>query len=135
MKVVEESKKLDLFDFVNAINYSKVDLMAEDGAEKKYNVYMVNRALSFHSDTIFWANMMNSMPQLDKKLQFSFFLNSIRPAKRFGWIKGEKSEDVSLVQHYYGYSAVKAKAALRLLTPENLKTIRQRLDHGGKNTA
>ena len=39
------------FDYLNAINTSKRDIMVDDLAEKDYNSFMVNRALSYFSDT------------------------------------------------------------------------------------
>lgn len=123
------------FDYVNAINMSKKDLMtgSEDDtqAEKDYVPYLVNRALSYFPDTVFFANDMNRRPDIDKKLQFHFLLNSIRPGKRFSkWTKKEDSNDLQVVMKYYGYSIDKAKQALPLLSDEQLSIIRTILTSG-----
>ena len=71
------------FEFVNQINYGKKNLMDESPElEKEYKPFIVNRGLSFNHDTARWANEMNFHNHVDSKLQFDFFLNSIRPKKR-----------------------------------------------------
>jgi hypothetical protein len=40
------------FDYVNAINYSKKDIMQTRDDEKAYSPYMVNRSLSYFQDTV-----------------------------------------------------------------------------------
>ena len=76
------------FDFLNAINDNKQDLMIDPDNEKKYVPFVVNRTLSYFPDTVHLANAMNQYHHLDNKLQFHFFLNIIRKRKRFSkWIK------------------------------------------------
>ena len=40
------------FEYLNAINTTKKDIMVDDIAEKEYNAFMVNRGLSYFSDTV-----------------------------------------------------------------------------------
>ena len=47
------------FDYANAINQTKVDIMVDDIEEKSYSSYMVNRSLSYFPDTTLLANEMN----------------------------------------------------------------------------
>ena len=69
-----------------------------------------------------------------KKLQFDFFLNSLRPRKRFSpWAKAMKLENLEYVKEFYGYSNAKAKSALTILTNEQVKQIKASLNKGGKN--
>lgn len=121
------------FDFVNAINYKKIDLMKDDEqAEKDYVPFIVNRTLSYFPDTIMYANEINQRIHLDNKLQFHYFLNSIRASKRFSkWVKKEGSADLEAVKEYYGYSNEKAEQALSLLSTDQLQIIKERLDKGG----
>ena len=122
------------FEYVNAINLTKKDLMIDDITEKSYNPYMVNRSLSYFPDTVALANVMNRYHQLDKKLQFSFLLNIVRKRKRFSkWDKQVFSDDVEVVKEYYGYSNEKAKSALSLLTPVQIIELRKRTYKGGRN--
>ena len=59
------------FDFVNSVNYTKVDIMNDD-VEKSYLPFIINRQLSYFPDTVAVANEMNRYHQLDNKLQFHF---------------------------------------------------------------
>lgn len=122
------------FDFLNAINESKKDLIKEDPTtEKEYSAWMVNRGLSFFSDTVMYANEMNQRHQISNKWQFQFLLNSIPRKKRFSkWFKREEEKHLRLVMDCYGYSSEKAKQVLTILTPEQLKTIEEKQYTGGR---
>jgi hypothetical protein len=122
------------FDFLNAINESKKDLIKEDPSnEKEYSAWMVNRGLSFFSDTVMYANEMNQRHQISNKWQFQFLLNSIPKKKRFSkWFKREEEKNLKLVMDCYGYSSEKAKQVLGILTPEQLKTIEEKQYTGGR---
>ncbi len=123
---------LSPFDYTNAINMTKEDIMVDDLAEKAYAPYMVNRSLSYFMDTVLLANEMNTRHRTDHKLQFSFLLNSIRKGKRFSkWAKPMLPDDIEVVKEYYGYSNDKAKVALTLLSEEELKELRMRVYKGG----
>lgn len=126
------------FDYVNAINYTKKNIIkdsdAPDKAEKLYAPYLVNRALSQFSDTIRVANEMNIYHFLDKKLQFEFLLNIVRSKKRFSkWAKKEDDENIELVMQHYGYSYEKAKQVLPLLNHEQITIIKKNRFEGGTN--
>ena len=135
LEIVEETyKRVEIgpFDFVNAIHYTKQELIVDDWSEKQYKPFIVNKSLSFGSDTVIQANEMNRHPHLDKKLQFDFLINKIRPLKRFNkWLKAEKIKDLEAVKQYYNYSTEKALQAMRILTPDHLNTIKKRLYTGG----
>ena len=121
------------FEYLNAINTSKQDIMIDDLAEKNYNSFMVNRSLSYFNDTVLMANEMNVNHHLDPKLQFSFLLNIVRKRKRFSkWMKPESFSDVEVVKEYYGYSNEKARQALTLLTKEQIDLLKQKVYKGGR---
>lgn len=129
---VYKSPSISPFDFLNSINYTKEDLIVDDWSEKQYGAYVVNKGLSFGADTVIFANEMNSKPFLDKKLQYQFLINIIRPKKRFNkWIKADKVEAIELVKQYYGYSTEKARQALSILSKQQLEIIRKKLEKGG----
>ena len=126
----------ELKDYLNAINNTKEPLMdSEDETwEKKYPPFVVNKCLMPFQDTIFIVNEMNQLPNIDKKLQFDFFLNSLRSRKRYSpWAKATKLENLEYVKEYYGYNNEKAKAALDVLDDEQISAIKQRTNKGGRN--
>ena len=124
---------MELKEWLNSINTNKNNLIDEDiDLEKKYPSYIINRCLSGHIDAVMFANEMNKHPNLAKKLQYDFFLNSLRKRKRYSpWLRKEQIENLELVKKYYGYSNEKAKSALDILTKEQLKLIKERLYKGG----
>tara|TARA_Y100001938_G_scaffold147083_1_gene227498 strand:- start:468 stop:845 length:378 start_codon:yes stop_codon:yes gene_type:complete len=121
------------FEYVNAINYTKKDIMVDDIAEKAYAPYMVNRQLSYFPDTVLAANAMNRNHHLDNRLQFDFFINIIRKRKRFSkWYKPETISDLEVVKKYYGYSNEKAHQVLTLLSTEQINELKRKVMTGGR---
>ena len=123
----------ELKDWLNSINFTKHDLRDDDpDVMKDYAPYIINRCLSGHLDCIMFANEMNKYSFLDKDMQYSFYLNTLRKKKRFSpWLRKDKVTDLEIIKQYYGYSNEKASQALKILTPEQISYIKQRLDTGG----
>ncbi len=126
------------FDYVNAINFTKHDLMTgtenDELAESGYVPFLTNRSLSNFPDTILYANEMNMKHHLDNKLQFHYLINSIRPKKRFSkWAKRQDSDDFEAVKEYFKYNNTKTEQAISLLTPEQITKIKNKLKTGGTN--
>ena len=124
---------IELKDWLNSINFNKDNLIEEDPAViKDYAPYIINRCLSGTIDSILFANEMNKYPNLDKDMQYNFYLNTLRKKKRFSpWLRKDKVTDLQSVKQYYGYSNEKASQALKILSKQQLEFIRQRLDTGG----
>ena len=121
---------MELKDWLNSINFNKEDLSEHT---KDYPPYIVNRCLSGHLDCIMFANEMNLHHHIDKDMQYSFYLNTLRKKKRFSpWLRKDKVQDLECVKQYYGYSNEKASQALKILTNEQITYIKKRLDTGGK---
>ena len=121
------------FEYVNAINNTKKDIMIDDLAERGYNSFMVNRYLSYFKDTVLYANEMNINHNIDNRLQFDFLINMVRKRKRFSkWEKVVSESDVEVVKEYYGYNNEKARTALSLLTREQINELKQKVYKGGR---
>jgi len=125
---------MELKNWLNSINLDKKDLIAEDpDTEREYAPFIVNKCMSGHLDTVLLANEMNINHSLPKRLQYDFFLNSVRKKKRFSpWLRKDKIKDLDCVKRYYGYSNEKATQALRILSSEQIAFIRSKLEIGGK---
>ena len=122
------------FDFINAIHYSKDNLIVDDWSEKQYNPFIINKGLSYGHDTVIPANEMNSRPHLEKKMQFEFLKTTIRPRKRFNkWIKADSNSDIEIIKDYYGYSNDKAKQVLPLFSKEQLEILKEHMFKGGRS--
>ena len=124
---------MELKDWLNSINFTKENLIEEDpDLIKDYPPFIINRCLSGHLDAIMFANEMNKYPNLDKDLQYHFYLNTLRKKKRFSpWLRKDKVTDLEIIKQYYGYSNEKALQALKILTLDQINFIKQRLDIGG----
>ena len=126
----------ELKDYLKAVNHTKERLLDNEDEEweRKYPPFIVNKCVAPFPDTVMLVNEINQPPHLDKKLQFDFLINSLRPRKRYTpWMKAMKLENLEYVKEYYGYNNEKAKAALDILTDDQISAIKRKLYKGGKN--
>ena len=117
------------FDYVKNINNKST----YDTDLSGYVPFLTNRAFAMHQDTIMLAEEMNQAHHLSPLLQYDFYFYAVRRGKRFGFPpKVQDSPNLQLIQEYFQYSAVKAEQALQLLTEEDIKAIRNKMDKGGR---
>ena len=123
----------ELKDWLNSINQTKRNLIDKDPSlEKEYSPYVINHCLSGYIDCIMYANEMNINPNLDKKLQYDFFINILRTKKRFSpWLRKDTIKDLEYVKRYYQYNNEKAQQALKILTKEQINFIKSKFETGG----
>ena len=125
-----------LSDYLKTINETKQNLLdSEDSSwEKEYPAWVVTKCMSSHYDTVLLANEMNIYYDLPNKLQYDFYINTVRKRKRFSpWEKKVKLEDLETVKTYYNYSTQKAQAILKILNKDQLDHLKSKLNSGGKN--
>ena len=123
----------DLFkEIIPSILQTKEYALLTEQDEKSYSSFMVNRALSYHRDTVLWANEMNKCPNLDNKLKYDFLLNIIRAQKRpfSKWHKKAQIRDLDVIKEYYGYSDAKAEEAMKILSDDQITAIKKQLYKG-----
>jgi len=121
------------FEFLNAINYTKENLITDDITEKAYNSFIINRSLSYFPDSVLAANEMNFNHHLDNKLQSDFLINILRKRKRFSkWNRKSRDGDVEVIKECYGYSDIKARQIIDLLSPEQLQELHKKVNKGGR---
>lgn len=124
------------FEFVNAINDTKKDLMTgtenDELIQKEYNPYLVNKALSYFIDTILYANEMNQYVHIDNKLQFDYYLNAVPKKKRFSkWTKKVEIKDISIIIEYYKCNYARALEILSIINNIQLDMLKHKLQKGG----
>jgi len=126
----------ELKDYLKAINETKENLLDTNDItwEKKYPPYVINRCMSMFYDTVMHSNEMNGLHFLPKRMQFHYFINSIRKKRRFGgkWLSQTKLKNLALIKEYYGYSNSKAKEALNILSENHIENIKIELIKGGR---
>jgi len=121
------------FDLIKSVNEGK-DIMTDALVEHEYNAFLTNMNFSLFPDTILQSNMMNCNSHLSSKLQYKYYMNTIRPKKRFAkWPKKEKitGDNIRLIQEVYKYSVSKAKQALLILSDEQIQWIKEKQEKGG----
>lgn len=115
------------FEIISALGYTKdVSEYPEEIVEDIYNHFLINRTLSYHADCLVYANEMNQRHQSDSWLQFQFYLNSLRPRKRFAkWEKANKVDDLDTVKLAYEYNNRKALQVIDLLSDEQINELKK----------
>ena len=123
----------ELKDWLKSINQTKKNLIDIDPSlEKEYPPYVINHCLSGDVDSLMFSNEMNIYPNLDKKLQYDFYINSLRVRSRFStWLRKDVIKDLEYVKRYYQYNNEKAQQALKILTSEQLNFIKSKFETGG----
>ena len=124
---------IDLKDWLNSINQTKENLIeADPDVENEYPPFIINKCLSGQMDSLMYANEMNKYSSLNKRLQYDFYINSLRKRKRFSpWLRKDKIKNIEAVRSYYGFSTAKAEQALNILSNEQLDYIYEKLNTGG----
>lgn len=123
------NKRLSPFDFAKSINEKTENLLkVQPEAEKDYNPFMVNLALSFSPDTVLHANQMNINFHLDKKMQYDYLFHSVRRRKRYDkWVKKDGVDELTLkvVMDVYKVGYRRAVEYSSLLTDKQKETLRE----------
>lgn len=121
-----------LWELVDSISETKKDLSTEEGFEKTYVPFIINRHLAYFSDTVLLANEMNRRHSLSPVLQYQYLLNTARQRKRrTKWAKKQEDADVAALMTWYGVNAVKAKQIKGILSNSVMETIRKKMNTGG----
>ena len=122
------------FEYVNAINYSKQDLFAEDPpSETQYPRYIIDLAMSQYPDTVLFANEANMLQYAPARAHFKFYLHLVERKKRYAkWGKIEQDSRIDAIIEYYNYSREKAMEVVDLFTEQQIQSLEQKLQHGGR---
>ena len=126
--------KRNPFDFVKSVSYDKKDLMVDEVEEKAYQPFLLNKSLSYHQDSIFLTNEMNVRHGVDNRLQYMFFLNTLRKRQRFSkWQKPYISKKIDTVKSYYKISTKEAKDYAEILSDKQIRELKNSMKTGGKD--
>ena len=122
---------MNVFDYVNSINVTKKNLMRgsenDELMEKEYVPYVVNKSLSYFTDTLLYANEINQYGFLDNKMQYEYLLYSVRQGKRFSkWAKKDSSAIIDSISRYYQVNKKRAEEYALILTDQQKQEILER---------
>ena len=108
--------------------------MVDEVEEKAYQPFLTNKALSYHQDSVFLTNEMNVRHGADNRLQYLFFLNTLRKRQRFSkWSKPYVSKKLDTLKEYYQISTREAKEYVNLLSDKQYRELKNRMKTGGKD--
>ena len=69
---------------------------------------------------------------ITKQSKFQFLIIIVSSKKRFAkWSKTEHHDDLEAVVQYFGYSYEKAKQVMDILSSQQIKDIKKKLEKGG----
>ena len=124
--------EVNFWTYFNTITKTKKDIW-EEGSEKVYSNYQVNRLLSNFTDSIIYANEVNLVPRIPAKWHYYYMLNSLRSNSRFSGKKevDKDLDNIVLVAEAFKCNTRRAKEYLKLLSKDQLDVIKKRLDKGG----
>jgi len=116
------------FDYVNSISSNKNNLMRgsenDELSQKEYIPFVVNRALSYYTDTLLYANEMNKFSDLDNLMQYEYLFHSIRKGRRFSkWSKSKTTEELLAISKYFNVNIKRSQEYKSLLSPEQIQEI------------
>jgi len=125
-------------DFLSDLNQEKKNILRQDpDAEKDFQPFIVNRALSMNRETIMYANEMNINNHLSKGMIYDFYIHAIRSRKRWApWAKGAKDDEeyfIVALQERYAYNRRRAEEVLPLLDKKQKSDILKQMDKGGQS--
>ena len=126
---------MDLFKtLLPSIDLKTMHLFEDDPEQAaEYVPFIVNKAYSFGADTILYANEMNRLHFLPKRLQYDFYFYGLDKRKRFNkWIKQNQINNIETIKEYFQCSNAKAKQFAKLLTSEQIDEIEKTLNKGKK---
>lgn len=124
---------MDLFrNVLPSLLQTKVNIFT-DGDYSDYSPYIVNKALSYHKDCIYFVNEINRFRSIDKDAHYNYLINTIRPGKRGykEWFKVKKDKRLDHIKLYFKCSDKKAREALKILTDEQINEIIRKTSIGG----
>lgn len=127
MHTIRMAKK-NPFDYVKSINWKtyEYDLVG-------YVPFLTNRCFAMHMDTIMFAEEMNQRSSMNPAYQYDFYYYAVRKGKRFGFPpKVEQYEDLEVVMRYFQYSRQKATEVIRLLTEDDITSMKNSFETGGQ---
>jgi hypothetical protein len=129
--------KTNPFEYLNAINSGKDIITHADSpelAEDGYEPFLINKGLSYHLDSVLASNEMNLRHLADKKLQYLYYLYTLKPRKRIAkWHKPHRNDDVTIIQAASPMNKKRAEATLSLLTDGEFQQIQDMMNTGNAN--
>lgn len=121
------------FEISGLVSTTTVNHWDEIG-EKDYVPFMINRAMSYHIDSVMFAQELNQRPTMPKQWQYDFLRYAVYPKKkRFSkWAKPEEDHLIELISESYQVNRQRAIGIRALLDDDAIKILREKTERGGR---
>ena len=122
-----------VFDIVKNIQSSS-ELLSKEVVEEFTNPYIMNRAMTFNTDTLFFSDEASMFQNVPSYAHYLFYFYSIEKKKyRPGrWEKKtDPSENLDAIKEAYNVSTERALEYLDILTEEQIEEIKTKQSKGG----
>lgn len=131
---IEKEHIPPLFDILNDLCVGKFGIVNRD-TMKGYNPFVIGQGLSQHLDTVLLAYELNKHGVTDPLMHHDYLMATVKPKKRYGkWAKAEvkDEETISLLANHFEVSHEQAEEYMNIISSDDLHTIKQQYDEGGK---
>jgi len=130
--IPEKIEKPKPWTYMTAVSETKKDILKETPELANfYPAFVVNKGFSYFPDSVLYANDMNMYPDIPAAAQYYYYMSSLRKRQRRSkWWKREPNADLDMVREVYQVRAEVAKQYMKILTEENLQTLRELTDTG-----
>jgi hypothetical protein len=117
----------NVFDVIKNINVNKNEEIRNEMISL-YDLFVINKSFSLYSDTIFYANVMNMNSHISKKMQYDYYINSIK--KRNRWVKWPKKKIdndaiINFIENHLNMNYKNAANISKILTTSEISEIRK----------
>jgi hypothetical protein len=121
------------FDYAKSVTHTKVSLYDSEALfEKEYVSFLVNRSLSNSPQTAFFADAMNQYPNVDKKLQYDFYMFGIPKQSGYNaWAKKQTEENQEHIDHLADTLKLSMSRAIELYKIIGPEAVQKELDKRG----
>lgn len=123
-----KTKKITIIDIINAATIDKKDLdFNDEGIDKSYDQYIVNRWLSMDESLIFLAEMLTSTHNLTNEQHFDLIKTAL-PREKFyiKYIKREKdlsAKEKRYIAHYFEIGLREAEDYIKQMDDDEINKI------------
>lgn len=107
------------YSFINSINGNKTQPYTS-----AYVPFITARTMSYFSDTIVYAALVNEYQIKDPEMHYDLFQSAVRPRRRFAkWGKPTKDPDLDMISEYFQINKERAAEYKAHLKINDLKII------------
>lgn len=135
MDTPEQQTAFKIWDFIDSINKSKVNLMEKNShAIKAFDPFQVRRALALSMDCLVDAQEMNKVAHIAPDLQYLYLLHAIKPKfRRTTWPKKKTiPPEIHQIAEYFKENIDNTIAIVNRMNDKQYSDLLEKLNKGGR---